>query len=196
MATFLNLDELLSKYSNGYADPTQTWDAVFNDLLSDPIEKETVETLVEELKRNGQFRKPITVSPDDDDDTLTVWNGHHRLLAHKIVGNKEVKVQYGWADEDIADAISYLELSVVFLNPVSEDDIGTIFGSTRSFKANNDLWFEANHACSGGMFHMSFLDEENFNNKDIIIETVKERLEKFLPHNPVLTLEAKIEQLP
>lgn len=176
MANILNLDVLLDKYANGYDDPSRSWAAVFNGLMSEPSDKETVNSLVAELLRDGQFRSPVVLSPDDDEDGLTVWNGHHRLLAHHITGHKDVKVQYGWTSEDVVDSFSFIEVSADAGELLDDTDIDAVFDHMRSFRVSDSLWLEASSSMSEGVFFFSFLDQNDVEDMAVVEEATRNRL--------------------
>ncbi len=56
----------------------------------------TVENYIEALKRGASMPPVAAIKCKDG---IIVWNGHHRLAAHRAAGRKTIKVRY-WAEVD------------------------------------------------------------------------------------------------
>lgn len=68
------------------------WDQVVAAAMDDPADARVVEVLAEALDRQGQFREPVRVDVDEVSGVERIGNGMHRVVAHIVACNDQVKV--------------------------------------------------------------------------------------------------------
>lgn len=119
--------------------------------MRDPIESETVNELVKDLKAGVPLRRPVTLGEatiHDIDDVPTVVDGTHRVVAHIVAEVDEVPVEfYVERDEEESepetvqlDPTEFLETKVVFSEPLDEYETDMIFSILRSMKISEEVW--------------------------------------------------------
>lgn len=115
-----------------------TWDQAIGDLCADPGERAVIDELRAALDRDGRFRDPVVVETDDD-GTLRVANGMHRVTASVLAG-RPVRWRFGWpAVHEQAEAVD-----VTFDVPggLDDDTFDELTGVLRSFALDEDTWVE------------------------------------------------------
>lgn len=145
------VEELCKNYQSVH-DVTD-WDEMVAMFLADPVEAETIDFLLEELKVNKQFREPILLGKDEDEETgleaSYVLDGTHRVVAYILANHSEAYVEYDEDeefDEDIAfaddDLEPVLETEIHNYNSTQKDgeDVMDIWDTLRSLRLNNEHW--------------------------------------------------------
>lgn len=141
----MKLSELLATYSSVYPESGK-WEETVELLLNDPVERATVEDLLEELSVHGTWREPILLDPGDEEYPPTVANGTHRVVASILHGLETVPVSHTTAPatpaEDSPETTSYswLESEIRFAEPLSEELVDQLFGVLRSFRVDGNHW--------------------------------------------------------
>jgi hypothetical protein len=101
--TYLSLQELCKNYRNIYE--VTDWDELTAMFLADPIDSETLDSLIEELNQNGEFREPILLGTSEDDETGEeipyVFDGAHRICAYLLA-----KREQAFIEEETIEAIA------------------------------------------------------------------------------------------
>lgn len=145
------LSELKAKYAPIYPDD-HTWEATVKFIMGDPIESETVNELVKDLKAGIPIRKPVTLGEatiNKIDDVPTVVDGTHRVVAHIVAEVDEVPVEFYIESDDEEepepepvqlDPTEFLETKVVFSEPLDEYETDMIFSILRSMKISDEIW--------------------------------------------------------
>lgn len=86
-ATSLPTEEIIGRWRPGSGD--WGWPTEFSDLIQEDGGT-VIAGLVGDIARKG-VRKPLLLGDDG-----RVWDGHHRLLAARILGIRELPVEYGF----------------------------------------------------------------------------------------------------
>ena len=157
----MHIDELMKNYKPLYPD-SGLWEDTFKMLSENPDDVEIVQELLADLKNHGEFREPVILTTEEEHLASNahyaymegnnppsyipyVSNGTHRLYAHHLSGNKEVKVQHGlFPDGEIDfDSIAdfpMLASNIVFPADLHRDKVWEIWDKMESFKLNDDIW--------------------------------------------------------
>ncbi|MGO2860631.1 MAG: hypothetical protein ACTIC1_05705 [Brevibacterium sp.] len=98
----MNLDYVLENFTSG--DENNTWAQEFRWIID--FDAPHTGALLADIEANG-IKLPILLGDDG-----RVWNGHHRLLAARILGFTEVPVVHaddGYTDEEAGYPPEYRE---------------------------------------------------------------------------------------
>lgn len=163
---FMHLDDLMKNYKPVYP-PSGVWEDTFKVLRDDPVEFNTVTTLVEELDKHGEFRTPVILSsyeewlkseleyvydPGEERDVYVprVSDGTHRVYAHYLhAEHKEVKTQVGY--DSVEGFVPTIVSTFVFPDVTYiDDEAWDIFEKVRSFKLSDEIWVTTDAMMSSG----------------------------------------------
>ena len=166
------------------------WEDTFQMIKEDPIDCNIVQDLLSDLERNGEFREPIVLTTYEeyleaeaeykyaegnttDPYVPHVSNGTHRVYAHYLSQNKEVKVQFGRNPEGLPENdedYPILASKVVVPPELDAEQIYALFDHFRSFKLNDDVWVN------------SELVSTHYNNFHILWAFGTKDVEALVPH--------------
>jgi hypothetical protein len=190
----MKLTELLATTQPLYPTP-HNWNTTLEYMLSHPIEKKTVDILVEILSTKGELRDKIILDKvefSDGNFSLGVIDGTHRVCAHMILKSDEVNVKFR-DENDLEDEENYISLSteITLLTDIGEDNECKIYDVLRSFPLNDDVWLTASVASqTSNVIHfmwdtnnipvlsvidnkvISLLQENNFDTNKMIVKTI------------------------
>ncbi len=173
------------------------WESTKNHLLSDPAEARIVKTLMAELQTNNKFNEPVCIglgdfpnpessNPDDYIEIPCVLNGTHRVVAAIINNAKEIDTiteeerKTEWKTSP--NPTHYLETTVTFTQPLSDELNDSLFSTLRSFRLDDQTWLEADIMTGSAHLDNSYIKmlwnitptTESFNKT--ITKKVKEQL--------------------
>jgi hypothetical protein len=118
----MDSNNIITHYDNIEGIP---WNELVKDMMSDPVEKETIELLMADLKAHGIFREPVSLAyeanPEPGESHRSVIDGTHRMCAHIITGISPVLVT-----EEMFDNLEEAELT-----PINEEEVTEIIAETR-----------------------------------------------------------------
>lgn len=154
----MHIDELMKNYKPLYPDSGQ-WEDTFKMIDEDPIDSQIAKELCDELEKNGEFRKPITLTTYEgylqankeykhlegespDPYVPHVNNGTHRIYAHYLsTKHKEVKIQHGWEPE-VDEEYPFIASKVALPPDLEEETLYELWDRFYSFKLTDGIWME------------------------------------------------------
>jgi hypothetical protein len=192
MVELLSIKEITDKYSNVYG--FDTWEDVMEFILSNPVDKEIVDNLLDYLNDNDYFREPIWLYSltENQETEHTITDGTHRLCAYIINGSKNAYVHYELdnADEDEENLHAYFDesnndddvdeenevylttrLEVIGLEP---DLLEEIWVTIRSIKVDEELWLTSSGAVQNTDKEKNVTTLNNLWDQDASPEVVQE----------------------
>lgn len=184
------VSELMQQYLPSYPEDNK-WESTIEYLLHEPSEKETVEMLIEELKRTGSFREPILAIEDEETGKKYIGDGTHRLVAAYIAGFDEILTADNYYN-DYPDKQSFTTL-VGTDDSLASDDLELMFDYIRSLKISDEVWITMSVAFQEAKKHSFYWDYDPNVTAEEINSAVQSELQRVFPHT-VFTVETFIEE--
>jgi hypothetical protein len=197
MTTFsMDLNDIVTRYNNIRDIP---WNELIEEMMSDPVEKETIELLVADLETHKIFREPVSLAyeanPEPGESHRSVIDGTHRMCAHIITGISPVLVTEEKFDnleeisvippdeEDVTEIIAETRITGLDINK-TEEECYDLIDVIKSLPVDENIWFTSS---------VSTLDRNEDTNQyeitvfwdaddvptDIVNTKVKEKLTRF-----------------
>lgn len=125
-----------------------TWDAVIENLMSDPHERRRIDVLKAEIQERGQIEPGIVLMYELDEDDpegmepyLFLADGTHRFVATVALGLEDYPVIEGYPKSDDSQPY-YLSTEVIFWidKGYDADKIMDCLMSSLSFRLDDDYW--------------------------------------------------------
>lgn len=185
-----SIAEIMEEYSPVYPE-SKKWEDTIKYLLNEPAEKETVEILIQELKRDGKFREPILTLQNDEGDKY-VGDGTHRLVAAYVAGYEEILTADDYFDDGNEELQNFTTL-ISSEEELDDDDIELIYDYLRSLKINDSIWITCGVAYQEKNKQGFYWDYDPQVSIEQINTIVKENLQRIFPHT-VFEVETFIEK--
>lgn len=183
------VSELMQQYLPSYPEDNK-WESTIEYLLHEPSEKETVEMLIEELKRDGGFREPILAIEDEETKQKYIGDGTHRLVAAYLAGYDTILTADSYST-DIPENKSFTTL-IGSETKLDSDDLELMFDYIRSLKVNDEIWITTSISFQEAQKQSFYWDYDPKITAEEINYTVRKELQRIFPHT-VFTIETFIE---